>query len=264
MKRITTSSHANPGVNCDQFVARLPSFLRSLFCVLTCLPLIAPAQDRLQITTEDATPLSMTKDEGKAIYGEAADKVHELLKRSHIAYDMQITNWNRAIELAYSQVNTCVFSTARTPEREARFNWIGPIAKGDWVIVGTSEKSGKITQLEQIKSGQIGVYRGDAVGEMLVHRGYHVMTSNSDEITIRNMMIGRLDYWASDSNSAVAQIAKDNLQSKLSILFTFARSDYYLACNPQISSELITRMKNKLEEMKEDGTLARIDAKYSQ
>jgi polar amino acid transport system substrate-binding protein len=247
---------------------RRPASLVATLFAISCLIFVPcrsiHAQEKLLITTEEATPLSMTKDDGKTIYGVSADKIHELLRRSHISYDMLSTNWNRAIELAYSQANTCVFSTARTPEREARFSWIGPIAKGDWAIIGTSEKSGQITKLEQIKNAQIGVYRGDALGEYLQHRGFHVMTSNSDEITVRNMLIGRLDYWASDASSANAQIVKDNLQSKLRVLFTFASSDYFLACNPQISSELITRMKNKLEEMKEDGTLAKIDAKYSQ
>jgi polar amino acid transport system substrate-binding protein len=233
-----------------------------IFCALSCLTLHAYSQEKLLITTEEATPLSMSKDGGKTIYGASADKVHEMLHRSHIDYEMQSTSWNRALELARGQPNTCVFSAARTPEREAAFTWIGPIAKGDWVIIGSSEKLGKITQLTQVKGYPIGVYTGDAVGEYLTQRGYRIMTSYDDEITIRNLMIGRLDYWASDSDEAAAIIAKDNLKSKLSILFTFASSDYYLACNPKISSDLIARMRDKLTEMKEDGTAAKIDAKY--
>jgi polar amino acid transport system substrate-binding protein len=229
---------------------------------LLCLSNNVYCQEKLIVMTEEATPLSMTKDGGKTIYGASADKVHELLHRAHITYEMQTTSWNRALELARTQTDTCVFSAARTPEREAHFNWIGPIAKGDWVIVGSTEKFGKITQLAQIKSANIGVYMGDAVSEYLSQRGYHVMTSYSDEITIRNLMIGRLDYWASDSDEASAIITKGNLKEKLRILFTFASSDYFIACNPNINAELIEKMKARLAEMRDDGTTAKIDAKY--
>ena len=243
--------------------ARHPRVATVLFlCFIWQLSPNVHSQEKLLITTEEANPLSMTKDGGKTIYGAAADKVHELLRRAHIPYDMQSTSWNRALELARTQSDTCVFSAARTPERKAHFTWIGPIAKGDWVIVGSPDKIGKITQLSQIENANIGVYTGDAVGEYLAHRGYHVMTSYSDEITIKNLMIGRLDYWASDSDEAQAIISKENFKDKLRILFTFASSDYFLACNPNVRADLIAKMKDRLNEMHDDGTIAMIDAKY--
>jgi len=258
MNRLNFKYDKNTGV------VTLPSLL-SLFliCSLTLPPLNAIGQDKqLLITTEEAIPLSMSKDNGKTIYGLSADKIHELLHRSHITYEMQSMSWNRAIELARSQSDTCVFSTARTVDRESHFKWIGPIAKGDWVMVGSADKLGKITQLEQVKSAQIGVYMGDAVGEYLTKRGYHITTSYDDDITIKNLVVGRLDYWASDANEAAAIIANANLKPQLSILFTFASSDYYLACNPKVSDDVVNTMKNKLNEMKADGTTAKIDAKY--
>jgi len=45
-------------------------------------------------------------------------------------------------------------------------------------------------------------------------------------------------------------------------LFTFASSDYFLACNPNVSADLITKMKDRLNEMRDDGTISKIDAKY--
>jgi polar amino acid transport system substrate-binding protein len=245
-------------------MALISSCLQFSFTCLMLFPTfnVYSQEKELLITTEDAIPLSMSKDNGKTIYGLSADKVHELLHRSHINYQMQSMSWNRAIELARTQSNTCVFSTARTDDREAHFKWIGPIAKGDWVMVGTSDKLGKITQLEQVKASHIGVYMGDAMGEYLTKRGYHITTSYDDDITIKNLVVGRLDYWASDSNEAAAIIANTNLKYKLSILFTFASSDYYLACNPNVGDDVIAMLREKLTEIKADGTAAKIEAKY--
>jgi len=248
----------NNGIAFISFLLQFP-----LLCAMFFPTLNANSQEKqLLITTEDAIPLSMSKDNGKTIYGLSADKIHELLHRSHISYQMESMSWNRAIELARTQSDTCVFSTARTADRESHFKWIGPIAKGDWVLVGTSDKLGKITQLDQVKDSHIGVYMGDAVGEYLTKRGYHITTSYDDDITIKNLVVGRLDYWASDSNEATAIIANTNLKSKLSILFTFASSDYYLACNPNVGDDVVNTLKDKLNEMKADGTAAKIEAKY--
>ena len=108
-----------------------------LTAVLVMIAISVFAQERpLLITTESGVPLSMSSDGGKTIYGASADKVHEMLRRAHIPYQMELTSWNRAIELARADANTCVFSAARTADREPKFKWIGPLARGTWVIVG--------------------------------------------------------------------------------------------------------------------------------
>ncbi len=219
-------------------------------------------QGALLITTENASPLSISNDGGKTIHGRAADKVHEILRRSHIPYRMELTSWNRAIELARTADNTCVFSAARTTLRESQFSWIGPIARGDWAIVGNSDLVGKVSKLDQIKTAQVGIYVGDAAGEYMAEHGIHTVASYDDEITIKNLLVGRLDFWASESEEAKALINKDKLNNKLAVLFIFASSDFYLACNPAVNPDLINKMRDKLHEINDDGTAASIDAKY--
>jgi polar amino acid transport system substrate-binding protein len=130
-----------------------------------CRPGIAHAEATvLQLTTEQLPPLNMSDDDGKTVHGVAADKVHELMRRTGIGYNVQMMSWNRAMELARRQSDTCAFSTVRTSEREASFKWVGPLAKGDWVLFGPKDKIGKVTSLEQIKGARIGGYLGDAAG----------------------------------------------------------------------------------------------------
>jgi polar amino acid transport system substrate-binding protein len=216
----------------------------------------------LLITTENASPLSMSNDGGKTIYGRAADKVHEILRRSRIPYRMEMTSWNRAFELARTADNTCVFSAARTTLRESQFTWVGTVARGDWAIIGSTDLIGKVSKLEQIKSAQVGVYIGDAAGEIVAEHGIHTVVSYDDEITIKNLLLGRLDFWASESEEAKTLISKNKLNDKLAVLFTFGSSDFYLACNPAVGADLISKMRDKLREINDDGTAAGIDAKY--
>lgn len=73
----------------------------------------------IQITTEFNYPYNFLDKDTGAISGRAADKVHEIFKRSQIPYRMQIMSWNRAFEMARSNPDTCVFSTSRSGERES-------------------------------------------------------------------------------------------------------------------------------------------------
>lgn len=218
---------------------------------------------QLLITTEPSSPYKMSTDDGKTVFGLTADKIHEVMRRTQIPYQMEMMSWNRAIELARTQPNTCVYETARTPDREARFKWIGPISKGDWGIYGSADKLGKVTRLADIKDATIGGYLGDALGEYLTAHGYHVVNSYDDEITLRNLLKGRLDYWASDTSQPPDMITKNQAQKKITLLFTFGTYEYFLACNPKTNDAWIDAIRVKLKEIHDDGTDAKIDAKYA-
>lgn len=215
------------------------------------------------ITTEPSVPFKMMADDGKTIIGSTADKIHEMLRRAQIPYQMQMMAWNRAYELAKTQTDTCVFETARTPERESSFKWIGPVSKGSWAIYGSTSQIGKVTHLSDIKDATIGGYVGDAIGEYLANHGFHVINSYDDEITLKNLLKGRLDFWASDTTQAPRMIAKLHLQDAFTQLFVFGTFEYYLACNPKTSNERIDALRARLKEIHTDGTEAKIDARYA-
>jgi polar amino acid transport system substrate-binding protein len=234
----------------------------AILCLLSMASVAQNPQKQLIITTEPSAPFKMASDDGKSVIGITADKVHEIMRRAQIPYHMQIMSWNRAFELARNQADTCVYETARTPEREASFKWIGPISKGEWGIYGSVDKVGKITRLADIKDASIGGYLGDALGEYLAQHGYHVINSYDDDITLKNLLLGRLDYWTSDTTQAPAMIAGNHAQAKVALLFTYGTFEYYLACNPKVSDEWVETIKAKLKEIKADGTEAKIEAKY--
>jgi len=230
---------------------------------LTCLGHAnAQTHKQILITTEELIPTSMSNDGGKTVMGRTADKIHEMMHRGGIPYQIEMMNWNRAYELARTQPDTCVFSLAYTVERAPYFKWVGPISKGTWVVVGPKEKLGKITQLSQIKEASIGVELGDVINEYLRNRHYNVVNSSYDDISLKNLIVGRLDFLATDLDDANARIAKGNLKDQVTALFTFNTVDYYLACNPQIDNDVIDKMKLNLKKIKTDGTAEKIDAKY--
>ena len=229
------------------------------FCDL-CVAQTKPTA--INITTEYLFPLSISEKEGGAIYGQSADKVHELLKRSLVPYQMKMMSWNRAYELARHNEDTCVFSTVRTKERETSFQWIGPISTGNWAVFGSPDKLGKFTRLEDVKKSTIGTELGNVSVAYLSERGFHIVTSTESATTFKNAAIGRIDFATAGDIHGNKIIRENHLESKLVWLFNYHSSDYYLACNVKMNAETISLLNSKLNEMKMDGSLKRINNKY--
>jgi len=216
----------------------------------------------INITTEYLFPLNISEKEGGAIYGQSADKVHELLKRSQIPYQMKMMSWNRAFELARNNADTCVFSTARTKERESAFQWIGPISVGNWAVFGSPDKLGKVTRREDIKQARIGTEFGNVSVTYLSEKGFHMVTSIESATTFKNVAHGRIEYATAGDIHGKKVIMENHLEDKVVWLFNYQTSDYYLACNQKMDADLIAQMNSKLREMKIDGTYKNIDSKY--
>lgn len=234
-----------------------------LFCIEAYAQTDKQTKPRvISITTEYLFPLNMSDAGSANVYGQAADKVHELFKRSNLQYDIKMVSWNRAIELAKQNNDTCVFSTARIKEREAWFHWIGPIASGNWSIFGRPEKLGKVSCIEEIKQESIGTEVGNVTVAYLSEKGYQVITSSESATTFKNLAVGRIDYAAAGDTHGAKIIAEHQLQDKVVKLFNFNTSDYYLACNKQMDAASISLLQAKLKEMKSDGSYKAIDSKY--
>ncbi|MBC3875548.1 substrate-binding periplasmic protein [Undibacterium flavidum] len=216
----------------------------------------------INITTEYLYPLNIVNKENGSIYGQSADKVRELFKRSQLPYRMTMMSWNRAFELARNNADTCVFSTARIKERESWFHWIGPIATGNWAVFGSPDKLGKITRLEDIKQSSIGTEVGNVSVPYLSEKGFHIVTSIESATTFKNVALGRIDFATAGETHGKKIVLDNHLENKVVWLFNYQTSDYYLACNPKMHTDTITLLNAKLREMKVDGTYKNIDNKY--
>lgn len=239
------------------------SWMYSLFLLAFCTPSLAQTTPAtIYLTTEYLYPLNIVDKDGSHVYGQSADKVHELFKRSQLPYQMDIMSWSRAIKLARRNQNTCVFSTARTKERESWFHWIGPISSGNWAIFGSPDKLGKVSRLEDIQNASIGTEEGNVSISYLSGKGFNIVTSIESSTTFKNVALGRIDYATAGDTHGKKIIAENQLENKVVFLFNYQSSDYYLACHPKMRAETITLLNAKLREMKLDGTYKHIEQKY--
>jgi len=106
----------------------------------------------LTLTTEEYPPFNMTDAQSGQPLGIAVDKAIEMMRRANEPFTITSYPWARAYQMALKSDDTCVFSTSRTPEREALFTWIGPLARSDWAIFANVSDVRRPKRLEEVRS----------------------------------------------------------------------------------------------------------------
>lgn len=227
---------------------------------IVALPMAAQA-GALQLFTE-YTPPDIMRD-GDRIVGISPDKVKEIMSRAGISYTVEIMAWRRAYELALRTPGSCVFSTSRTPEREALFKWVGPLREVDWTLYGLANAPFQLATLDDAKKLRIGGYNGDVRAQYLIDRGFRVDTAPDNFSNPRKLLGGRIDLWVTSHQLANGVLEQEGLVGKIVPLLTFRTSHAYLACNKAVPDAMVAAMSAAMAEIVKDGTSAAIDRKYA-
>ena len=236
------------------------SAARALTILAAGAILSAAAQATVTITAESTVPAVML-EQGR-VTGHAAEKVHEIMRRAGLPYTMALMPWKRALTLARTQNDTCVFMTTRTPERESWFHWIGPISQADWVLFGRAGRPFQIRTLADARGLRIGAYNGDVRGEFLKAQGLNVEFAQSDDSNPKKLMLERLDLWVNSTRSSRAVLARTGLTGQVVPVHTFRQEKLYLACNAAMAPADIAPMHAALRAMETDGSYKAIEQRF--
>ena len=187
------------------------------------------------------------------IDGIAADVVREMFKRAGVKYNLTLRfPWDRIYKLALEKPGYGVFVTARLPEREQLFKWVGPIGPDDWVLLAKADSSINLTSLDEAKQYRIGAYKGDAISEYLTDKGVEHSTSLRDQENARKLVAGQIDLWAT-GDPAGRYLAKQEGVSGLRTVLRFDSAELYLALNKDTPDEIVAKLQAALDQMRAEG-----------
>ncbi|MEN9656746.1 MAG: hypothetical protein RL571_211 [Pseudomonadota bacterium] len=229
--------------------------------LLTLIILSSPTQ-ALTLTTEDYPPFNIVDAKSQQVSGISTEKVIEVMARAKESYTITAYPWVRAYQLAQKERATCVFSTTRTPEREALFQWVGPLVKNNWYIFAKQGDSRAPKNLDELKPYSIGAYRGDAIAEYLLKNGFKVDLAKADEENPQKLLKDRFNFWATGELLGLAILKRKNLSDKISPILLFNQTEMYLACNLNIDKKKIDLYNKILQSMDKDGSNLAIENKY--
>lgn len=241
--------------------AKLFSCSPYAFCIASIALMAGPAFGAtVNIATEYSTP-AVFHENGR-LSGHATEKVYELMRRAGIDYQISVIPWKRAYNQALNRPDNCAFLTARTPEREALFKWIGPLSESDWVLYGRSGRSYDIKTLDDARHLRIGAYNGDVRADYLIARGHNVDLVQNDDSNPRKLLLDRIDLWVNSPRYVGPTLERIGAKGQIVPVLTFNHVHLYLACNPTMPPHALAKMDAAFKSMEADGTARVIEQRF--
>lgn len=240
--------------------------LTRLLFLLT-LASTAHASEPLVLLTENFPPYNMSHD-GKSfarepeIQGIAADLVREMFRRADIPYSMTLRfPWTRVYQQAKDTPNHGVFVLARQPDREDLFKWVGPLGPDDWVLLARADSTLQLGNLDQAKGLRIGAYKGDAIAESLARSGLKPVLVLRDQDNARKLYSGEIDLWAT-GDPAGRYLARQIGMTAFKTVLRFNGTQLYLALNKQVPDEVVKKLQDSLDRLRDEGFVDEVFARY--
>jgi len=236
------------------------AFYRKAALLLGIVVASVQAHAQLKIYTEDSPPLNFVKD--RRLDGVAVALIQEIQKRAGDNSEIQVVPWARGYEAVQQDANTALFSTTRTPERERKFKWVGPLAGDTWIFVLKKGSPATINSLEDAKKLRaVGVYVNDAKEEYLKKMGFtNLAAVSNDESNVQKLVGGRIDAWFTSEETMKAFDGKNG--ASLATAFSAQRTTQYVAFSLKTDDAIVLKWQQAFDSMVKDGTYAAIHRKY--
>ncbi|MEK1905996.1 MAG: ABC transporter substrate-binding protein [Pseudomonas sp.] len=225
--------------------------------VAELLPNLVAAE--LRLLTEEAPPTSYL-EAGKPT-GYAVAVVEALIQRTGQAAHIELLPWTRAYHLAKNEPDTALFSMVRTEEREAQFQWVGPILQGSTRFYSLRSSHLTVDSLEAAAhSGTVALPKQWYTYETLQQKGFtnlYGVPSSKQMVTM--LKHGRVKLIATEDVTLREELAAGGLTpEEVQAHLAFMKSDYYIAFSPQTDSVLVAKWQSELDGMRHDGSLQAI------
>ena len=247
---------------------RLCLLLASCTMLLVSSVFAAPSErPSLVLLTENFPPYNMAKNgknfaQNQNLEGIAVDILCETFERAGVDYSMTLRfPWQRIYNLAMDNPNYGVFVTARVPEREHLFKWVGPLGPDDWVLLARANSPIQLTTLEQARAYRIGAYKDDVIAMFLEKQGYAPVIVLRDQDNARKLQAGHIDLWAT-GDPAGQFLARQVGISGFKTVLRFNQAELFLALNKQVPDAVVSKLQAALDELKAEGELDKIRARY--
>ncbi|ERH53068.1 transporter substrate-binding domain-containing protein [Pseudomonas chengduensis] len=230
-----------------------------LAALLFCSFCVHVTAAELRLYTEDYRPFSYLEN-GKPS-GMAVAVVEELIHRTGERARIELVPWTRGYHQVRHQADTALFSTVRTAQREAEFQWVGPIARGRTRFYTHKDAGLRVTSLDDVRQlGTLAVpkqwYSYELLREQELDNLYGVPTPQD---MLRMFRHGRVKLLLANNLTLDGMLAEQGMHAgQLQAQFDLMPNDSYIAFSLQTDAARVARWQQALQQMRHDGSLERI------
>lgn len=238
---------------------------------LLALTLVTPvgvqAADKLYFYTENFPPYNMSasgrafEHKGEDIDGLCTEMVKAIMAQTDLDYIIKLRNWDYGYNRVLEKPNHGIFCTTYTEDRAPLFKWVGPLTHNLWTVFAPAGTDIKIDKLEDAKGMTIGGYRGDVMTQYLLKRGYTVSQLDSDDLNPKRLELGQIDLWIADRLAGPYFASQQDVEGLVPV-YSFNKTDLYLAINPATPDAVVNEIKAGLQKIRDNGMYEAIEDKY--
>ena len=213
----------------------------------------------ITVVTEHSPPGEYL-DENGYVTGATAELVRELMKRVGEPGDIILLPWARGYFIAEKGPRVALFETTRSEIREDQFKWVGPIKRitGGFFVRRQSDVAiASMDDARKLKG--ICVYRGSSGGQSLQELGFTNLEQTTRPAQCLDMLMhGRVEAWVTSDIARMPLFAESAYSEKdVSLAYATSTAYLYIAMSVDIPDSTVERWQEALDQMKQDGTLAR-------
>ena len=187
----------------------------------------------------------------------------EAIRRAGYVPSVKIRPWNRVMREVIASPMALIIYFARTPEREALFNWIVVTNTTDFRFF-TRNGAAPCNSLQQaVDSGLIGIRAGSSIRSWLMQQGIHGTQLEESQLPemARMLHAGRIGSFlgASITFNQTYQVQNGTLPTPGAVVYS---SQSWLASGPRFSPAIAAKLANAINQMKQDGFYELVMRKY--
>lgn len=233
--------------------------LRRYGVLFLALLLCARADAGLRILTEPGPPTAFMQD--GELRGFGVDVVRELITRTDSQAQIEMMPWTRAYTIAQREPDVALFAMVRTPDREKRFQWVGPILHGKVRFYSLKSRNLQVDSIEDVAdTGPLAVpkqwYSYEALKEQGLQNLYGVPTP---ETMVTMFAHGRVSLILLEDILLRDMLAPAALEpADVKPQMVFMESSYYIAFSLDTDPAVVATWQHELAEMRRDGRFSAI------
>ncbi|WP_271408695.1 substrate-binding periplasmic protein [Pseudomonas sp. Q1-7] len=231
----------------------------SLLLFLSCTAGAA----ELHLLTDNHPPLHFERN--GEFCGFAVDVVRSLAEQDGDRVVIQQEPLLRALAAVSAAADTGLFTVLRTPERESRYLWVGPLMELETALYGRSDSSVQVHTLDEARAvGRIVAPRKWLAYSQLQEQGFtNLYGVDTPEQMMRLLGLGRTDLIATDTLTAATLAAEVGLApAMLRYQLPLSTQGSYIAFSLRTDPRVIEHWQAALEAMREDGRLQQLRARW--
>jgi len=229
---------------------------------MTLLSSISSVAQDITLITPDYRPLNYLHN--GELKGPSIEIVKLLQKKLNLKEKIILLPWKRGYRTTENTINTALFSTTRTIEREDLFKWVGPLAQKQYNIYALKSSNIIIDNFSQIKNYTVGVERSTINEHMLRSRGISKFSKVNYPMQNLSMLLKkRIDLWSISSSTFHETLIEAHIDpNMLEVVYSLRKAKLYIAFNKDTADNTINEWQKAYDDLYDSGKVKEIFKKH--